>query len=72
MLVIIRRTPLWIFLLLLGFITLYAYDNVIVAYMRWYMNSAFNIFIGKGSANMDVSVVSPPFFIMGISQRTQE
>ena len=36
------------------------------------MNSAFNIFIGKGSANMDGSLVSPPFFIMGISQRTQE
>jgi len=71
-LVIIRRTPLWIFLLLLAFITFYAYDNVIFAYMRWYMNSAFNVFIGKGPANMDGSVVSPPFFIMGIGQRTQE
>jgi len=45
------------YLLLLGFVTFYTYNIRIVTDMGWYMNSALNIFLGKGYIDMDGSLI---------------
>ena len=57
MLEAIRKIPFWAYLCLLGFITFYTYDIRITSDMGWYMNSALNIFLGKGYADIDGSSV---------------
>jgi len=52
----IKRVPLWIYLLLLGFVTFYTYGIQIVSDMIWYMNAALNISQGKGYTTMDGSL----------------
>lgn len=53
----IKRVPLWVYLLLLGIITFYTYEIRIASDMGWYMNSALNVFMGKGYTNMDGSLI---------------
>lgn len=69
MLEIIRKIPVWIYLLLLGFIAFYTYDIRIAADMTWYMNSALNIYLGKGYTDMNGSLIlnRGPIFPLMIS-----
>ena len=53
----IKRMPLWVYLLLFGFMTFYTYEIRIASDMGWYMNSALNIFMGNGYTNMDGSLI---------------
>jgi len=53
----LKKIPLWVYLLLLGFITFYTRDIRIAADMGWYMNSALNMFLGKGYTDTDGSLI---------------
>lgn len=65
----LKRTPLWSYLFIVGFIILYTSDINISTDMGLYMNSAQNIFSGKGYTNVDGSPVLErgPFFPLMIS-----
>ncbi len=49
--------PLWVYLAILGFLTFYTHEIRVAADMGWYMNSALNIFLGKGYADIDGSLI---------------
>ena len=44
----IKRTPIWVYLVLLGYLTFSTYDITISTDMGWYMNSALNLYLGRG------------------------
>ena len=74
----IKNVPLWVYIVLLGFITFYTHEVSIASDMGWYMNSGLNIFLGKGYTNMDGSLVldrgplfplmiAASYFLLGVS-----
>ena len=74
----IKSVPLWVYIVLLGFITFYTHEITIASDMGWYMNSGLNIFLGKGFTNMDGSLVvdrgpifplmiAASYFLLGVS-----
>jgi hypothetical protein len=67
---LIKKVPSWIYLLLLGAVTFYTWEIVIVPDMGWYMNSALNLVSGKGYTEMSGALIhirAPlfPLFISG-------
>ena len=73
-----RRLPLWIYILLFGFITFYTYEIEISSDMAWYMNAALNVFQGKGYTNINGTLIlergpifplmiSASYFLFGVS-----
>jgi hypothetical protein len=65
----IKSVPLWVYIVLFGFITFYTHEITIASDMIWYMNAALNIFQGKGYTNMDGSLtfVRGPIFPLMIT-----
>lgn len=65
----IKRIPLWIYLLLIGFITFYTYDIFIAADMAKYMTYALNILLKKGyiDLNGELTLSRGPIFPIMIS-----
>lgn len=67
--VLIKKIPLWAYLLLFGFVTFYSLEISIANDLGWYMNSALNIYQGKGYVSMDGSAIlhRGPLFPLMIS-----
>lgn len=59
----IKIIPLWVYILLLGFITFYTYQIRISDDMQWYCKTAMNIYQGEGFVDTDGSpiLVRPVF-----------
>jgi hypothetical protein len=53
----IKTIPLWIYLILIGFITFYTTEIKVASDMIWYMNSALNMSLDKGYMSMDGSLI---------------
>lgn len=63
---IIKRIPLWAYILALAAITFSGYIIDVSSDMAWYMDLGMNLYLGRGYTDIDTSMVTarPPLFPM--------